>query len=135
ADLTGQMTNFDIHLVRQASDSSIPFRNHLLTNENVAAFKGELQFCHDGMTTDADLLFYGCNLAGGPEGLTLLRTIGALTGADVAASIDMTGAAVLGGDWNLEYQQGPIETAAAINIVAEQQWQGLLGHPNQAPVN
>jgi VCBS repeat-containing protein len=35
-----------------------------------------------------------------------------MTGADIAASIDDTGAQVLGGDWVLEYRVGTIESAA-----------------------
>ena len=48
-----------------------------------------------------------------------------LTGADVAASEDLTGAAAKGGDWELEFQEGAIESriAASDAIV---QWRGLL---------
>ena len=53
---------------------------------------------------------------------------------DVEASVDLTGAAVLGGDWDLEYQQGRIETSLPFSIDVRQQWDGVLA-PNNAPVN
>jgi hypothetical protein len=42
----------------------------------------------------------------------LLQSLASATGADVAASTDMTGAAAKGGDWVLEAVQGRVETAA-----------------------
>ncbi len=55
----------------------------------------------EAFSEDADLLLYGCELAGSGEGQSLIDTLGALTGADVAASDDLTGHARLGGDWTL----------------------------------
>ncbi|NQV33586.1 MAG: endo-1,4-beta-xylanase, partial [Phycisphaeraceae bacterium] len=43
--------------------------------------------------------------------LDLVSRIAKLTGADVAASTDPTGAAERGGNWDLEYTTGPIEAA------------------------
>ena len=61
------------------------------------------------MTEDADLLLYGCNLAGNSEGEEFVAVLSTMTGADVAASTDLTGHETLGGDWDLEYQTGLIE--------------------------
>ena len=49
-----------------------------------------------------------------------------LTGADVAASDDFTGAVTLGGDWQLEYTVGDIESSIAINTTAQQTWSNVL---------
>ncbi|NJO14603.1 MAG: choice-of-anchor D domain-containing protein [Thioploca sp.] len=56
-----------------------------------------------------DLLFYGCQFSGDPVGQQLIQRISELTGADVAASRDLTGYAPLGGDWDLEFNTGTIE--------------------------
>ena len=48
-----------------------------------------------GSTLDADLLLYGCDLAASSEGKALIERLASLTGADVAASSDATGAASL----------------------------------------
>jgi hypothetical protein len=53
------------------------------------------------------------------------------SGADVAASVDLTGAAALGGDWDLEYSQGDIEKEVAFSKEIQQIWTAILA--NEAP--
>ena len=60
----------------------------------------------------------------GGDGLAFVDSISALTGADVAASDDPTGAADLGGDWQLETTVGSVETAVAVNLAG----QAAFGH-------
>lgn len=62
--------------------------------------------------TNADILIYGCDFGRGIGGQTAVATLAALTGADVAASEDLTGAEHLGGDWDLEVESGVVETEA-----------------------
>ena len=64
--------------------------------------------CIRDSSEDADLLFYGCDLAGNESGEDLVEFVSAVTGADVAASNDLTGAQELGGDWELEVNVGDI---------------------------
>ena len=64
-----------------------------------------------GLTADGDLLVYACNTAQGSEGAQFISTLAALTGADVAASDDRTGA---GGDWELEISTGHIAGPVAL---------------------
>ena len=78
------------------------------------------------LTSDADILFYGCDLASDPNGQTFLQSVGTLTGADVAASTDDTGHANYGGDWDLEYATGSIETEIAFSLTVQQDWVGKL---------
>ncbi len=60
------------------------------------------------LSDDADILIYGCDIAKSQDGKALIQNIAGLTGADVAASADSTGAE---GNWDLEYQAGLIEAA------------------------
>ena len=87
------------------------------------------------LTRDADILIYGCDVAGSDEGVQLVRDLAVLTGADVAASDDLTGDAAQDGDWNLEYRAGAIEATVALSATGQQNWQqvldittGLKGH-------
>ncbi|MCD2515334.1 DUF4347 domain-containing protein [Massilia sp. G4R7] len=73
----------------------------------------------------ADLLLYGCDVAAGPTGQAFMATLAAATGADVAASTNLTGATSLGGDWTLEASTGSIETAT----IAANAMQGTLAAP------
>ena len=58
--------------------------------------------------------------------MALVDSIAALTGADVAASDDLTGSALLGGDWDLEYRAGDVETAIAVSTQFQQDWSHVL---------
>ncbi|WP_338846529.1 Ig-like domain-containing protein [Massilia sp. W12] len=58
------------------------------------------------LNSGGDILLYSCNTGRGEAGLAFVDTLAALTGADVAASSNRTGA---GGDWNLEVRRGAIE--------------------------
>ena len=78
------------------------------------------------LAPDADLLVYGCNVAGGQWGFEFIQDLADITGADVAASVDLTGASALGGDWMLESSTGTIEAHTVINTAGGQHFAGLL---------
>ena len=62
-----------------------------------------------------DILLYACNLASSDEGKAFVKEFARLTGADTAASTDITGGEVYHGNWNLEYTIGPVE-ALSISV-------------------
>ena len=95
-----------IHLVSHGSEGYITLNGEKIdsTTINPADWKA----IGEHLTDDADILVYGCDTAKSDEGKALVQTIANLTGADVAASIDSTGAS---GDWDLEYRSGLIEAA------------------------
>ena len=64
------------------------------------------------LTADGDILIYGCNFGAGETGRLAVPALARATGADVAASDDLTGNASLGGDWDLEVTQGDVSTRA-----------------------
>ncbi len=86
------------------------------------AYHDELTTIGDALGEDGDILIYGCNFGQGEAGLEAATVLGAITRADVAASQDITGAASLGGDWQLETSVGAIEATA----LAAESWQGAL---------
>ena len=98
-----------IHLVSHGSEGYITLNGEKIdsTTINPADWKA----IGEHLTDDADILVYGCDTAKSEEGKALVQTIANLTGADVAASIDSTGA---NGDWDLEYRSGLIESATLV---------------------
>jgi hypothetical protein len=66
-----------------------------------------LQQIGSALSADGDFLLYGCDVAAGAG--RLIERLSQLMDADVAASTDATGAAALGGDWELEATWGDIE--------------------------
>ena len=90
-----------------------------------AVYSDELASIGLSLSAEGDILLYGCDFAAGPDGEQSVALLAALTGADVAASIDDTGAARLGGDWQLEYATGSIEALA----ISAADWDHLLAPP------
>ncbi|MGY8871988.1 MAG: LamG-like jellyroll fold domain-containing protein, partial [Pseudomonadales bacterium] len=80
----------------------------------------------ESLNTQADILIYGCNLVSSDNGQTLIDQLSELTLADIAASDDITGHAELGGDWELEYTTGNIETNIVIPSYTQTDWQVTL---------
>ncbi|TAK75288.1 MAG: DUF4347 domain-containing protein, partial [Aquabacterium sp.] len=76
----------------------------------------------DALKPGADLLLYGCDLASSEAGRAVVDGLATLTGADVAASSDATGGALLGGDWDLEYADGSIQA----RTLAPADWNHVL---------
>ncbi len=78
------------------------------------------------LTADADILLYGCDIASAGSGRVLAQGLAELTGADVAASDDLTGSSLMGGDWQLEYTTGDIEADEAISQSTQLVWNHVL---------
>src|SRR5690606_10986722 len=98
-----------------------------IDEEVVRARADVLAAWRDALAVDADILIYGCDVAATAAGQRLLLRLSEAAGADVAASVDATGHALLGGDWVLEHRVGTIETAVAVSLLGQQSWMGVLG--------
>ncbi|MDC3143526.1 Ig-like domain-containing protein [Pelagibacteraceae bacterium] len=96
-----------IHIIGHGSAGQIAFGTALLNESTLEDYKSSLSTIGASLTADGDILFYGCNIADGRTGETLINQIATITNADIAASDDVTGQ---GGDWDLEKHTGIIET-------------------------
>jgi len=115
-----------VHFVAHATGGAVRLGSTWLGSQTLAARAEDVAQWRESLNADADLVFYGCDLAAGPEATSLLDTLGSLTGADVAASTDGTGQASQGGDWDLEYHRGVIETHVAFSDTLQHDWTGLM---------
>jgi hypothetical protein len=126
-DFLAQENNVSaVHLVAHGKAGSITLGNVALNSNNLAEYAGQLQQWASALTEDADILFYVCNVAQGSQGEAFVEELSQLTGADIAASDDLTGAVSLGGDWDLEVNRGTIETPVVFNNASLQAYDGLL---------
>ncbi len=130
--LSGRKDIGAVHIISHGSEGEVQLGGSVLDLQSLRAYASEIESWANALTLDADLLIYGCNVAGSPDGRTLVDALSRLTGADVAASENLTGSAVAGGDWNFEYATGRIETSLAIDEPTRQAWAGVL--VNTAPV-
>ncbi|WP_319587183.1 DUF4347 domain-containing protein [uncultured Desulfobulbus sp.] len=100
-----------IHILSHGSQASLNLGSTVLNQSSLAVYSSQLSTIGNALSATGDLLLYGCNVAQGATGQDFIEQMAAFTGADVAASTDLTGSAVQGGDWVLEASTGPVETA------------------------
>ncbi|MEO1134451.1 MAG: DUF4347 domain-containing protein, partial [Cyanobacteria bacterium J06639_1] len=113
-----QYENLDaVHVVSHGDAGSLQLGSTTLDSSNLSHYTDELQQWSNAFSEDADLLFYGCHVGGSPDGLLFVDRLADLTGADVAASDNLTGSADAGGDWDFEVVTGAIETDLAFGAV------------------
>ena len=126
-----------IHILSHGGQGEFSLGSVTLNSDNIDQHAELLSQIGAALTEQGDLLLYGCNVADGGDGdesndgkqrsgVEFVARIADITGADLAASTDLTGAAGQGGDWNLEYTIGQIDGAN----LALTSFNGLL---NDAP--
>ena len=111
-----------IHVISHSTEGAVQLGNAVLDNTTIQGYAAQLAQWSDSLSSSADLLFYGCDLAGNAEGQLLLESLHALCDCDVAASTDVTGHAALGGDWDLEYETGVIDVAIVVSNDVTDDW-------------
>ncbi|MBF0109296.1 MAG: DUF4347 domain-containing protein, partial [Magnetococcales bacterium] len=112
ADREGIQT---IHVFSHGEPGAIELGTTRLSRENLDARAAEIGSWKDALTADGDILLYGCNVGQSQEGMMFLSRLSTLTGADVAASTDLTGSANRGGNWTLEATTGVIDANVAVD--------------------
>ncbi|MEJ6080475.1 DUF4347 domain-containing protein, partial [Vibrio sp. 1-Bac 57] len=115
-----------VHLISHGNEGGIQLGSSWLSTDNLDQYSEQIGTWQGVFDDDADILIYGCDLAGNLSGEQLINSLAELTGADVAASDDTTGATELGGNWELEYQTGEINTQIAFTQDAQGTWQHVL---------
>ena len=110
-----------IHIISHGSDGSIQLGNSNLDAEALSENYLKISLWANAFSESGDILIYGCNLAATDLGQSLINELSELTLTDVAASDDLTGNASRGGDWELEYNVGQIESQIAVSAMAQQQ--------------
>lgn len=115
-----------LYIVGHGNQDGVQLGNQWLTANEISDRSSQLADWRSAFTTDADIVFYGCNLASSGAGQTMLDVFARATGTDVAASDDLTGHATLGGDWDLEFRVGQVDTAGLFSVDAQADWHGLL---------
>jgi hypothetical protein len=85
-----------VHFITHGTDRALKLGSSWIDTAALNARQAEFQQWGQYLNSNADLLFYGCDLAGAESGRGILESIAAWTGADVAASENATGSASAG---------------------------------------
>ena len=127
--LVGRSDITALHLITHGSSGQLQLGSATLDAQTMQQDRtGLLAAIGQHLQAGADVLVYGCDFGAGDAGAAASQALATALGADVAASDDLTGAAALGGDWDLERHVGAIQAQA----FQAEQWDGLL--LNVAPV-
>ena len=111
ADAMASRSGVDqIHLFSHGNEGSLQLGSSILDAQTMSTvYRATLAGIGTHLAAGADILVYGCDFAEGTDGKAAADLLSSLTGADVAASTDLTGTSAYGGDWTLEYSTGSIE--------------------------
>ncbi|MEO5362280.1 MAG: DUF4347 domain-containing protein [Magnetococcus sp. DMHC-8] len=115
-----------LHILSHGRMAELTLGNARLTADNLDHYADALARWGQGLTDTGDILLYGCEVGEGQQGTDFVAHLARLTGADVAASNDPTGATAKGGDWQLEVTTGPVDAAAPFATAAETRYAGIL---------
>lgn len=118
-----------IHVLSHGSSGSLLLGSLTLDNSTLEGHAEALGALGRALSENGDILLYGCDVASSAVGVNFISRLAQVTGADVAASDDPTGATLAGGDWVLEVQSGPVQT---IDLQALD-YDELLGADSQLP--
>lgn len=109
-----------IHLYSHGQKGALKINGRVYDRHRLAReYAADLAIIGRALGKNGDILLYGCDLADGTEGRALVDFLAQATGADIAASSNLTGK---GGDWVLEAHKGAIETGP----ISFGDWQGHL---------
>ncbi len=115
-----------LHIVSHGNQGQVNLGDVALSSNNLTSYAGQIAMWGTALSADADILFYGCDLAASAAGVELLESLSELTDADVAASDDATGHKSLGGDWDLEFAYGQVESSIAFSADFQGSWNQVL---------
>ena len=124
--LRGQTDVSAIHVFSHGSSGELVLGDAVVNTGNLEQYNEALATIGNVLTETGDILLYGCNVAEGDGGQAFITQLAAYTGADVAASTNLTGNAALGGDWVLESSTGTIDNEPLLETNLQATYAGLL---------
>ncbi|MCT7971026.1 Ig-like domain-containing protein [Laspinema olomoucense] len=124
--LTNRSNIQAVHILSHGQPGCLFLGSVLLNADNLDSYSEILQEWKSALSDEADILLYGCNVAATQAGEAFLYRLSALTGANIAASDDLTGNEALGGDWELEKTTGAIAASLPFSPEAIRTYAGVL---------
>ncbi len=127
SDILSNYRNLNsVHLISHGESAQLHLGNSRVTSATLNHKAGQVQQWQAALSPTADIFLYGCNLVATDQGQTFVSRLATLTGADIAASDNLTGDANQGGDWTLEYQLGDLEPQIISQQLAQSNYAQLL---------
>ncbi|WP_414756090.1 DUF4347 domain-containing protein, partial [Anabaena sp. CCY 9910] len=115
-----------VHIVSHGSQASLQLGSTRLNAANLDTYTTQLQQWRENLSTNAEILLYGCQVASGEQGMEFVRQLHLLTGANIAASTEKVGSSQQGGSWELDINVGHIYTTLAISTAVRMAYPSVL---------
>lgn len=110
AAILSRYQNLDaIQIISHGSPGTLYLGATTLDATNLNQYSTQLANIGAALTESGDILLYGCNVAANEAGKLFVADLAAITGADVAASTNISGSSQLLADNLLEMQSGSIQ--------------------------
>jgi Ca2+-binding RTX toxin-like protein len=114
-----------LHILSHGSVGALQLGSANLNWQTLNRYASQLRAWAKALS-GAEILLYGCEVAAGAIGQWFVRQLKSLTGAEIAASTNLTGNSDLGGDWTLEFATGHIHTPLAFSGAAMASYSHVL---------
>ena len=109
AGVLSSYQNLDaVHIISHGSNGSLFLSGEAVNSDSLELQQEVLQTIGQSLSEEGDILLYGCNVGSDGTGQAFVERLAELTEADIAASDDITGSEMLGGDWDLEISTGQV---------------------------
>ncbi len=125
--LAGMRNVCAVHILTHGKAGALTIGGTEIDSAALTRDAGALGQWSKSLTKGAFVALYGCDIADRAAGQAFVTALARRTGATVAASTDLTGAASKGGDWNLEYvARGAGDEGVAIDALKIADFDGVL---------
>ncbi|MCA9186304.1 MAG: DUF4347 domain-containing protein, partial [Planctomycetales bacterium] len=111
-----------LHILTHGGEGRVLLGDVQLSLASLSRFEEQIAGWSEHLAVGSDVLIYGCDVAATDDGRALTEQLSQLTGADVAASDDLTGHNSVGGDWDLEFTVGDVGTSVVVGLGQQQSW-------------
>ncbi|MCO4785276.1 MAG: DUF4347 domain-containing protein [Marinomonas atlantica] len=125
--LAGYSNLSAVHLVSHGGNGKLFLGDNPINSDSLTNSAEALASIGNVFDEGADLMIYGCTVAGNEAGQAFVDQLATSLDVDVAASNDRTGPTDLGGDWDLEYSNGEIESVLPFTVAGMQDIDHCLG--------
>jgi len=110
-----------VHLVSHGTPGCLYLGNSQLSLDTLNRYSNLLQ-----QWQVVQLSLYGCQVAAGDAGAEFISKLQALTGAEIAASVSLTGSVAQGGNWELEVTTAKAVASLAFERTVLDNYPGIL---------
>ena len=115
-----------VHVISHSLGENVRLGSEFLSINTIDKHEQSIIAWSNALSARADILIYGCDIGSTDGGIELMKSLAALTGADIGLTEDKTGTTQTGTDWEFEVSSGPLNYTAVVSYELQQSWDHAL---------